>query len=238
VFERFTDPAREVIAYGQEESRLLGHDHIGSEHLLLGLLRDGDDLTGEALQAVGVTLLGARARVEALHGRGKKPASGHIPFTPRAKKVLEQALRASQRLGQDHIGRPHLLRGLLEVSESNGVRLLVALGVDVDSFAATVDDLAVNSEPEAAASRPARSSAGMSFTRPQAGRPVAWLGSGRSKSTRDLAARVARVAAERDLLAQGLRRYGRHDDDCDGADDCTFGLAQLIETAADDTEPG
>jgi ATP-dependent Clp protease ATP-binding subunit ClpC len=147
VFERFTDQARRVVVYAQEESRLLAHDHIGTEHLLLGLLHDDDDQTGHALNAAGVTLEVLRRQVEASSGRGKKPPSGHIPFTPRAKKALEQALRAAQRLGQDHIARPHLLRGLLEVHDSNGVRLLLECNADLDALTSIADQLASSTTP-------------------------------------------------------------------------------------------
>jgi hypothetical protein len=118
VLTRFTDRGRQVLVLAQDESRLLAHDRIGTEHLLLGLLRVEDDETASALQGAGVTLAAARRHVEQSQGRGRKQPSGHIPFTQRAKKVLELSLRVSQRLGGQTISEPHVLRAILDVRDS------------------------------------------------------------------------------------------------------------------------
>jgi ATP-dependent Clp protease ATP-binding subunit ClpC len=107
MFERFTDEARVVVVHAQEEVRLLGHDHIGTEHLLLALLHDEDSETGRLLRAAGAGSAAVRQLIQESQDRTKKP-QGHIPFTPRAKRALEQALRVAQRLGQPDIRRPHL----------------------------------------------------------------------------------------------------------------------------------
>jgi ATP-dependent Clp protease ATP-binding subunit ClpC len=140
MFERFADEARVVAVHAQEEVRLLGHDRIGTEHLLLALLRDKDSETGRLLRAAGVGYAAVRQLVQESQDRTRKP-QGHIPFTPRAKRALEQALRVAQRLGQPHIGRPHLLSGLLQVRDSRAVRLLIDLRVDLDALAGRVDSL-------------------------------------------------------------------------------------------------
>jgi ATP-dependent Clp protease ATP-binding subunit ClpC len=131
MFERFTDEARRVLVLAQEESRVLGHDFIGTEHLLLGILRHGTGPAPEALIAIGVTLEAARAQVaQTVRPRGTAP-TGSVPFTPRAKKTLELALREALQLGHDHIRTEHLLLGLLDESEGVGTRTLVALDVDL-----------------------------------------------------------------------------------------------------------
>jgi ATP-dependent Clp protease ATP-binding subunit ClpA len=237
VFERFTDHARRVVVYAQEESRRLAHDHIGTEHLLLGLLHDGGDPTGQALQAAGVTLEDLRQRIEASTGRGKKPASGHIPFTPRAKRVLEQSLRQAQRLDQDYIARPHLLLGMLNVRDATGTRTLVDLGVDIEALATVADELATATDPRTE-SKPR--GAAVSLPRVQATRPIAWVGPKsrlRRVSVRNLAVHAAQLAEQRDRFARGLQRHGRHDDNCESAQGCTCGLTALLEAAAADLEP-
>jgi ATP-dependent Clp protease ATP-binding subunit ClpC len=139
MFERFTDEARVVVVHAQEEIRLLGHDRIGTEHLLLGLLHDEDSETGRLLRAAGVGLAAVRQLVQEAPDRTGKPSG--LPFTPRAKRALEQALRVAQRLGQPHIKRPHLLGGLLQVRDGMAVRLLIDLGVDLDALAGRADSL-------------------------------------------------------------------------------------------------
>jgi ribosomal protein S18 acetylase RimI-like enzyme len=119
VFERFTDGARLTVVRAQKEARLLDHNYIGTEHLLLGLMGDPQSIAARALELSGLRLEGARARVEEVIGRGQSAALGHIPFTKRAKKVLELSLRESVALGHTHIGSEHLLLGL--VGEGNGV---------------------------------------------------------------------------------------------------------------------
>jgi ATP-dependent Clp protease ATP-binding subunit ClpA len=131
VFERFTDEARRVVVLSQEESRLLDHDHIGTHHLLLGLIHEGDGAAAQALAALGVTLDGARGQVERIVGRGSSgPVSGHIPFTPGAKKALELSLREALQLGHNYIGTEHVLLGLLRTDDPAVGEVLVGLGTD------------------------------------------------------------------------------------------------------------
>ena len=134
MFERFTDRARRVVVLAQEESRMLGHTHIGTEHLLLGLVHEGEGVAARALDSLDVTLDAVRQQVEELIGRGQEaPSSGHIPFTPRAKKVLELSLREALQLGDQYIGTEHILLGLLREGEGVAAQALVALGVDLNS---------------------------------------------------------------------------------------------------------
>ena len=228
MFERFTPDTRRVIVYAQEESRQLRHQHIGTEHLLLGLLRD-DTATGSALQAVGVTLATARIQIEQSQGRGNKEPHGHIPFTPRAKRVLEESLRQSQRLGQGHIARPHLLRGLLELRDSVGAQTLVLLGVDLDALAIRAEELAVASDP-------AENSAASGNISAQArSRPTGSV-SRRSHYRRGaepnqdlVAARHDDLLARWEELATAFRHYARHDQDCDPDHGCSCGLQQVLD---------
>ncbi len=131
MFERFTDAARRVVVYAQEESRLLGHDYIGTEHVLLGLLHEDTEAAFESLAATGVSLDAARAEVADTIGRGHGEAEGNIPFTPRAKKVLELSLREALQLGHNYIGSEHVLLGLLREGEGAGVRVLERLDTDL-----------------------------------------------------------------------------------------------------------
>jgi ATP-dependent Clp protease ATP-binding subunit ClpA len=138
VFERFTEKARRVVILAQEESRELAHDHIGTEHLLLALIREEDGIAAKVLSEAGVTLDDARKRVEDLVGRGEpepKRRSGkrwrrHVDFTPRAKRTMELALRESLGLGHNYIGTEHLLLGMLSLGEGRGGEALAELGAD------------------------------------------------------------------------------------------------------------
>jgi ATP-dependent Clp protease ATP-binding subunit ClpA len=141
MFERFSPSGRQVIVLAQDEARRFNHNYIGTEHLLLGLLAEPDGVARRALQAAGVTLDDARAGVEAAVGRGKRPPSGHIPFTPSAKKVLELGLREALSLHHDYIGTEHLLLGLVREREGLGARLLTQAGIDLLSLRMTVLDL-------------------------------------------------------------------------------------------------
>jgi ATP-dependent Clp protease ATP-binding subunit ClpC len=132
MFERFSDRARQVVILAQEEARRLNHDYIGTEHVLLGLLRDGESVAASALQALGITLEAVRQQVEEIIGRGNKAPSGHIPFTPRAKKVLELSLREAMNFGHNYINPEHILLGLLREGEGVAVQVLVRLGADLN----------------------------------------------------------------------------------------------------------
>ena len=113
MFERFTDESRRAVVLAQEEARRLNHNYIGTEHLLAGLRREERGAAARALESAGITLDAVRAEIEALVGRGQQAPSGHIPFTPRAKKCLELSLREALKLGHHHIGTGHLLLALI-----------------------------------------------------------------------------------------------------------------------------
>jgi len=134
MFERFTERARQVVVLAQDESRELGHGYIGTEHILLGLLREEEGVGARALQSLGISLGEVRGQVSRIVGIGDEPATGQIPFTPRAKKVLELALRESQALGHNHIGTEHVLLGLARENSGVGARILLDLGVDDDAI--------------------------------------------------------------------------------------------------------
>jgi ATP-dependent Clp protease ATP-binding subunit ClpC len=119
MFERFTDRSRRIVVLAQEEARRLDHNWIGTEHILLGLIREGEGVAARALESIGVSLDVVRQKVEEIIGRGQQAPSGHIPFTPRAKKVLELSLREALQLGDNYIGTEHILLGL--VREGDGV---------------------------------------------------------------------------------------------------------------------
>lgn len=124
MFERFTDRARRVIVLAQEEARLLKHNSIGTEHLLLGLAHEGEGLAGQVLQRLGLFLENARTLVLQRSGEGTSPLQGHIPFTPRSKKALELSLREALSLGHNYISTEHLLLGLLTEAEGLGAQIL------------------------------------------------------------------------------------------------------------------
>ena len=140
MFERFTDRARRVIVLAQDEARSLQHNYIGTEHLLLGLIRDGDGVAAKALASKGVELEPARRQVEEMIGKGHAVPNGHIPFTPHAKQVLELSLREALQLGHSYIGTEHILLGLIHEGEGVGTQVLVKMGVDLDDLRSTVID--------------------------------------------------------------------------------------------------
>ena len=131
MFERFTDRARRVVVLAQEEARLLNHSYIGTEHILLGLIHEGEGVAAKALEALGISLEAVRAQVEEIIGQGGSSPSGHIPFTPRAKKVLELSLREALQLGHNYIGTEHILLGLIREGEGVAAQVLVKLGADL-----------------------------------------------------------------------------------------------------------
>jgi ATP-dependent Clp protease ATP-binding subunit ClpC len=132
VFERFTDRARRAVVLAQEEARMLNHDYIGTEHLLLGLVREYDGVAGKALASLGISLEGVRGQVQQIIGQGQAAPRGHIPFTSRAKKVLELALREALQLGHNYIGTEHILLGLIREGEGVAAQVLQSLGVDLN----------------------------------------------------------------------------------------------------------
>jgi len=131
VFERFTDRARRVVVLAQEEARLLNHNYIGTEHILLGLIHEGEGVAAQALESLGISLEAVRNQVEEIIGQGSSSPSGHIPFTPRAKKVLELSLREALQLGHNYIGTEHVLLGLIREGEGVAAQVLVKLGADL-----------------------------------------------------------------------------------------------------------
>jgi ATP-dependent Clp protease ATP-binding subunit ClpA len=132
MFERFTDRARRVVVLAQEEARMLNHNYIGTEHILLGLIHEGEGVAAKALESLGIALEGVRQQVEEIIGQGQQAPSGHIPFTPRAKKVLELSLREALQLGHNYIGTEHILLGLIREGEGVAAQVLVKLGADRD----------------------------------------------------------------------------------------------------------
>lgn len=137
MFERFTDLARHVVVLAQGEAGMLGHDYIGTEHLLLGLLREEEGLAAQVLGELGIRLEAARSEVESIIGRGEAPPGGHIPFTPRAKKILELALREAIQIGHDYIGTEHILLGLVREGEGVAVQVMRQLGAEPDAVRST-----------------------------------------------------------------------------------------------------
>ncbi|MBE4718975.1 ATP-dependent Clp protease ATP-binding subunit [Pseudarthrobacter sp. AB1] len=130
MFERFTDRARRVVVLAQEEARMLNHGYIGTEHILLGLIHEGEGVAAKSLESLGISLDGVRGQVQEISGPGQQAPSGHIPFTPRAKKVLELALREALQLGHNYIGTEHILLGLIREGEGVAAQVLVKLGAD------------------------------------------------------------------------------------------------------------
>ncbi|MDO4911614.1 MAG: ATP-dependent Clp protease ATP-binding subunit [Corynebacterium sp.] len=131
MFERFTDRARRVIVLAQEEARLLNHNYIGTEHLLLGLIHEGEGVAAKALEQMGISLEAVRKEVEETIGHGSGPSNGHIPFTPRAKKVLELSMREGLQMGHKYIGTEFLLLGLVREGEGVAAQVLIKLGADL-----------------------------------------------------------------------------------------------------------
>jgi Clp amino terminal domain, pathogenicity island component len=131
MFERFTNRARRVVVLAQEEARLLNHNYIGTEHLLLGLIHEGEGVAARALESLDVSLEAVRGEVERIIGQGEQPPAGHIPFTPRAKKVLELSLREARQLHHSYVGTEHILLGLIREGEGVAAQVLVKLGADL-----------------------------------------------------------------------------------------------------------
>jgi len=131
MFERFTDRSRRVVVLAQEEARMLSHDYIGTEHILLGLIHEGEGVAARVLEQLGISVDAARAQVEEIIGQGQTAPAGHIPFTPRAKKVLELSLREALQLGHNYIGTEHILLGLLREAQGVAGQVLQKLGADL-----------------------------------------------------------------------------------------------------------
>jgi len=138
MFERFTERARQVVVLAQEEARALGHNYIGTEHLLLGLFAVEDGLAARVLVSLGITAEDSRAQVVRIVGHGEGPVAGQIPFTPRAKKVLELSMREALALGHNYIGTEHVLLGIAREGKGVAARILAAHGADAERVRETV----------------------------------------------------------------------------------------------------
>jgi len=134
MFERFTDQARRVVVLAQEEARILNHNYIGTEHILLGLIHEGEGVAARALESVGISLDAARQQIVEIIGLGQQPPSGHIPFTPRAKRVLELSQPEALEMGDANIGTEHILLGFIREGEGVGAQVLIRLGVNLDQL--------------------------------------------------------------------------------------------------------
>ena len=132
MFERFTDRARRVVVLAQEEARMLNHNYIGTEHILLGLIHEGEGVAAKALESLGISLEAVRQQVEEIIGQGQQAPSGHIEFTPRVKNVLELSKREALQLGHNYIGTEHILLGLIREGEGVAAQVLVKLGADLN----------------------------------------------------------------------------------------------------------
>jgi len=163
MFERFTDRARRVVVLAQEEARMLNHNYIGTEHILLGLVREGEGVAAKALESMDISLNAVREQVQEIIGEGSHAPSGHIPFTPRAKKVLELSLREALQLGHNYIGTEHILLGLIREGEGVAAQVLGKLGADLSSVRQQVIQLLSGYENK----EPANSGGG-----PQEGTPA------------------------------------------------------------------
>jgi ATP-dependent Clp protease ATP-binding subunit ClpC len=173
MFERFTDRARRVVVLAQEEARMLNHNYVGTEHILLGLIHEGEGVAAKALESLGISQEAVRQQVEVIIGQGQHAPSGHIPFTPRAKKVLELSLREALQLGHDYIGTEHILLGLIREGEGVAAQVLVKLGADLSRVRQQVIQLLhgyQGKEPAAAAGAPSETAPSTSVILDQFGR--------------------------------------------------------------------
>jgi ATP-dependent Clp protease ATP-binding subunit ClpA len=221
IFGRFTDAARASIAHAQDESQTRGDDHIGTEHLLLGVLRSGDP-SARVFAEAGVSLEAARAELQPA-ARSREATAGQIPFTADAKHVLEMSLREAMALDHDYISCPHIALALLDERGGSTARIVRALGADPDELR---DRLAILVMDQDAA--PRRQDRPVRFIR----RAMSRRGTATGSAAAATATGSAEFRAERDLLADGLRRYGRHEDGCPAeSGTCSCGLTQLLAIA-------
>ena len=196
MFERFTDRARRVVVLAQEEARLLDHNYIGTEHILLGLIHEGQGVAARTLGALGISLHATRQAVEEIIGRGAQAPSGHIPFTPRSKKVLELSLREALSLGSDYIGTEHILLALLREGDGVGAQILVGAGVSLSQVRPQIIELlhgqGEQDAPAAAASASHFASARLTVSAPP-------------PTTDELVSRLTSIAARLHAIEQRLR---------------------------------
>jgi ATP-dependent Clp protease ATP-binding subunit ClpC len=178
MFERFTDRARRVVVLAQEEARMLNHNYIGTEHILLGLIHEGEGVAAKALESLNISLEAVRSQVEEIIGQGQAAPTGHIPFTPRAKKVLELSLREALQLGHNYIGTEHILLGLIREGEGVAAQVLQKLGADLGRVRQTVIQLLqgyTGGKPEQTAGGPAGEGGQGSMVLDQVGRNLTQL---------------------------------------------------------------
>jgi ATP-dependent Clp protease ATP-binding subunit ClpC len=142
MFERYTDQARRVVVLAQEDARILNHTWIGTEHILLGLIHEDGDSGARALESLGISLDGVRQEVESIIGQGQYASSSHIPFTPRAKKVLDLSRTEAEQFGHDYVGTEHILLGLLREGEGVAAQVLIKHGADLNGVRQQVVRLA------------------------------------------------------------------------------------------------
>ena len=190
MYERFTDRARRAVVQAQEEARMLNHDSIGTEHILLGLIHERDGVAAQALESLGISLDVVRQQIEEIIGRGQQAPSEHIPFTPRSKKVLELSLREALQLSHDYIGTEHILLGLIREGDGVAAQVLVKLGADLNRVRQQVIQLLQGHQGRVAMS----------------GREQEWAGS--AAGGMSLAKEVDRLNAELERLRAILREHG------------------------------
>ena len=150
MFERFTDRARRALVLAQEEARMLDHNYVGTEHILLGLIHEGEGVAARALDSLGISLDAVRQQVENVIGRGKQAPTGHILLTPSTKKALELSLQEALQLGHNYIGTEHILLGIIRNGEGVAARVLAGFGADLISVRRQVTELVGGHEPERA----------------------------------------------------------------------------------------
>jgi ATP-dependent Clp protease ATP-binding subunit ClpC len=167
MFERFTERARRVVVLAQEEARMLDHNYIGTEHILLGLIHEGDGVAARVIGLMGLTIEAARDQVEQMIGRGSAAPSGHIPFTPRAKKVLELSLREALELNKSYIGTEHILLGLIREGHGVGAQILELLAGPLSAVRETAVGLAGSEPQEPDSDEPMAMATSSSFSLPR-----------------------------------------------------------------------
>jgi ATP-dependent Clp protease ATP-binding subunit ClpA len=207
MFERFTDRARRVVVLAQEEARMLNHNYIGTEHILLGLIHEGEGVAAKALESLGISLEAVRQQVEEIIGQGQQAPSGHIPFTPRAKKVLELSLREALQLGHNYIGTEHILLGLIREGEGVAAQVLVRLGADLNRVRRQVIQRALVHAREAGTARvvvsdrglPSRVESRLDALEKRLAAVERWVGTG--PDTSDLDEQLEQVRRERKAAA-------------------------------------
>ena len=204
MFERFTDRSRRVVVLAQEEARLLGHTYIGTEHILLGLISERDGLAAQALGLLDISLEAVRNQIEEIIGQGASSPSGHIPFTPRAKKALELSLREALQLGHNYIGTEHILLGLIREGEGVAAQVLVQLGADLPRVRQQV--LALLSGQTAMSTLASRTGEGRSPAALRADRMARSLAQGGQVGSHHLL--LALLADERSVAARVLASLG------------------------------